>query len=424
MHLFQFKAEVNIVKLSIIILYMSLSDFFGLINFSHFYYGGLYLYDIIFISTLIIVLLVLYTNRKITISRPLSLLMVYSFVWALFIMFELVWSVFRNGTDPISAIKGIKFFVYMASIFVTYYGITSEMNANDILRLLLVLETISAILYVFQFITQIEIMHKTVYTFIFAVGDLSFIRTFVGKPIAPLFWIIFLAEIRKRELITFRVYTLLALLFGVSIIATLTRGEMIVDLSLLLLYHLITARKKILSLVSILALGIAISSTTFFQSFYRYTMNDIRSNDSNFTMRLDIITERVSRLLEKRMLLFGYGPRAITDRTVVFNARGRQDGIYVADSLYGTLLGIFGVIGTMLYATYFLLPIIDYYKYRYTTFSHVYIPYMIGILSLLVLSFEGSMLIERQYLFFYSLVIGLLLSTEKSKYFTLQKVIL
>lgn len=346
-----------------VLIYLAMSDIFGLFDLSNYIKGEVYDY-------IVIILFILLGIRML--KRPINILnrkeKKYIFPFWILITFGFIKMIIFQTKGMQSIFQSISVFRELIYVFIIYVYISFNYNVKKIIELIIKLDVISSVIYIIEaFVGPLTgELHVSGQYII-----LGLYRSFSNVPLFEIFTISYLYyNILKREHVFNKkkdiIYISLVL---IAVFMRFMRGQ-IFALIISIVYVYITYKQikigellikfyKIIIISTILIVIISILMPNISNRFVEgiIAIVNIKDNEYNSTLsvRTNTMKARYEYLEESGNLLTGVGPLHNDYSIIIGNIYdGANNGVIASDIAYGTILLRYGILGIIIYIYVFM----------------------------------------------------------------------
>lgn len=371
------KSNISLASILVIIIYLAISDFFGVLDVSLIIPGELYDYCVVFLFCIAFLVLV---KWKLVVRRLESDFAYWPFVMV--ILLSLIQAVNLHNSGQQSLAESFSVIREILFLFVAYALCTLKFQPSAIIKLIIRLDMVSVCVYAIEMIHGGPIFSVALHAagLYETLGGITVWRSWVDLPVFELFTIPYLLiSIVKREYVfSARKKDMFALcvIFGGMVLKLGRSALMAVAISAMLAYLYVdrpSAGKFLMRTVKIMVIAVVgIVLLYFFANGIFQRLADglvavlnVSNNryDSTLSVRTRTMEVRWEYLIEHGKLLFGLGPFSYKASLVIdpYDTYATNRGVFSPDSAYATFLVRYGIVGTGLYVYGFLK---NYFRLR------------------------------------------------------------
>ncbi len=411
------KININITLVLTVLIYIAVSDCFGLLDFSLIIPGELY--DYIFVLILTLFLIYVFSNSKVVRFRAYNLVL---WPYICLMLIAIVQMIYLQRQD-IQAF-GYSFTVVRELIFL--WGMVIFVNCKyderKNIKYLISLDIVSISIYLLEMIYGGPFLGNPLHSqgIYEHLGGFTLWRCWVDLPAFVFFTMPYLVMhiVKKESVFKTRKRDILAFVFIlIGEIFKLGRTELIaVGMTIILayyftdrvsLYQFFKKAVQIVVLVSFVLLMVYIVlDGAVFERLFKGFLAIINISDqeygSTLLVRTSAVSKRIDYLLEQSKVFFGMGPLHRNYPLIINAADRANSGVLCADNAYGTFILRYGFIGTGLYMFGNILNFVKLKKRR----SYLCISVAIFLLAVLVHGFGGYEAMGKQTLLKVGLLMG------------------
>lgn len=353
--------KICVAYILIILFYLSLSDFFGLLDTSLFMYGELY--DYIFLLSFILLFLMCFfwkgkfkLIKKNVVFWPYYMLIILSSIE----MFHLLGT--QNLGESISVIRELLFiFIYIVFINLNY-------DVDNAIKIIIVMDALGSIIYFIEMVFGGPIFSEQLHTrgIYEAIGNFKVWRCWVDIPAFELFTIPYLLIhlIKKRNVFKRRETDIvLFIVIVIGVIQKLGRIELFAVLFCIIIGYFSIGSKNIrkylrkMIMVCMILLILLFLLFIFFNGFFTrifsgilavFNLGNLRYS-STLRIRFMALLLRFKYIKNNAGLLFGLGPLSRNYDLIININDGANRGVLASDIAYATFILRYGLVGTGLY---------------------------------------------------------------------------
>jgi hypothetical protein len=421
----------------VVLFYLSISDFFGLLDASLILPGELY--DFIFAGAIIYIFVqVLLRKRKIVIEKntfslwPYFLLMILAGIQAIYLQFQ--------GLQSLGAsISVFRELFYICTFFIL---MQFSFDQKKMIRLIVLLDIISVFVYALEILNGGPIFSTILHTqgLYEPIGGQRIWRSWTDLPVFEFFSVSYLTLclLKKRYLYSSKSLDFTALLIIVlGIVSKLARTELFCVLLCMLFCYFVAdginvrqilknSPKKILQVILVLLI------TTFLLYFFANGVFDriwsgvlavINVKDSakgsSINIRVSTLQVRWNYLLDRGQLLFGIGPYSYKSALIVdpYDVYATNRGVLAPDSAYATFLIRYGIVGILIYMYGHIKNAVKLIKKN----SKVSLSVAITLIVILIYGWSGYDAMGKQSFIKVGILFAICLGGKKDNYYVSKK---
>ena len=377
------RIRIRLIYVITLLMYIAISDCFGLVDFSLLMPGELY--DVIFVFAFFALTVHLIRYPRLKFSFHKIILLPFLTLLSIAVV-EMVGLQIEGTQSILTSISVVRELLFL-SIIIVYTNM--DYDGQKLIKMLIILDVIAVIVYITEMIhggpiVRSDIHSRGIYE---TLAGHRVWRCWVYSPVFSLFTIPYLLmHIFKKEKV-FKTKKMDKLIFVIILsgeIAKLGRTTLIAILLMIFLAYLYVDKldltRFIRKTLKMIMIGIALSFVVFilFNGLFRRMFDGIlmilNVMDPNYrgtlAVRMSAISLRLRYIRENSCAWFGLGPLH-RDYPLIINAQDMANrGVLCADSAYATFLLRYGIIGTLMYVSGCLMNFIRLKKANtYTSYA-------------------------------------------------------
>lgn len=419
------RSKYNMASFLIVLFYLAMSDFFGIVDFSLLFPGEMY--DYVIALTFVLAILIFFKSRCIV-----KITNIHFEFWPFLgvIMIAVIQAILMQTQRQQSFSESFSVIRELAFIFVFAGFCLLNYNPYSLVKLIIKFDIISVCVYALEMICGGPIFNASIHaTGIYEIlGGLRIWRCWVDIPTFELFTIPYLliSVVRKDYVFYTRRKDMTALcIILLGVILKLGRGELVsVCASAMIAYFCVdrpSAGKLLKRISKVVVLIIVVMGLMFifangiFQRLISGVIAVLNLTNSSESTTLSIRTQtlvvRWNYLLDHNAMLFGIGPYSYKAQLVIdpFDTFATNRGVFSPDNAYATFLVRYGVIGTALYVFGFVKNFFNLKKDK----SKLFLALGSLLLGSLIGGFSGYDALGKQTLIKVGLLLALCIKERK-----------